>query len=59
MKKYQDARGIAAHNNGPFSAHTVDIDRLKLHIIGHRPDGTDRVQPLSPLGPAGGAWVGT
>jgi hypothetical protein len=33
--------------------------RLKLHIISHRPDGTDIVEPLAPLGPADRSRLGT
>jgi hypothetical protein len=58
VKEHQDSRRITVRSDRAFSAETIDIYRLKLHIISDRPDGTDIVEPLAPLGPANGSRLG-
>jgi hypothetical protein len=51
MKEHQNTACIAARNDRPLPRHAAEIDHIKLHVLGYRPNGTDLVEALSPLGP--------
>jgi len=52
MKEHQDSGGIAAGNDRPFSRHAAELDRLELHVLGHRPGRADLVEPPAALRPS-------
>src|SRR5438034_211951 len=55
MEEQENARAIAAANDRPFARHSIQIDRVELHVVGHRPDRADFVEALAPFGPADGS----
>lgn len=52
VKKQQDARVVASHNDRPLTRNTVEIDCREFHVVGDRPNGTNVVEALAALCPS-------
>jgi hypothetical protein len=57
VEKHQNASSIAARNDRPLPRYAAEIGRSELDILRDRPDGTNLVQPLAPLGPTDGSGL--
>ena len=58
MKVDQHTGGVGAGDDRPFAFDPVEIDRLKLDVIGDRPDRSDLLDPASALFPTDRARLG-
>jgi hypothetical protein len=58
VEEHQDASGVTAWGDRPFAGHTVEIDQIEIHVVGHGPDGADLFEAFAPLDPSHGPRLG-
>ena len=56
MEEHEGSATDAVTDGGPLRGQAIDVDRLKLDVVGSRPDRSHIVKPLSPLRPTDRAW---